>query len=207
VTRSLAIRFGIVAALTVAAAGYVAFGAIQKRMQQRHVAQVVADSTQKLKQALAPQPPAELVAALDANLQSAAAPRDRDLAEAAEHYIVGAREIARRRVESERLWGRAQASRQALANHMAAASQRGTGWLDRAVELKKRVEGDYFDLGVTLKALDQLLDGFSADEKRLAPLVPPAALLDEDIRQNARQQAQADAKRAAEELARVRNLR
>src|SRR2546428_565349 len=169
--RTLAWAAGLIAVLALAVGGYLAYAAAQKRVQQRQVAEMVRDTTEKLRQALAPKPASELVAAIDANLKAARAPRDPGLADAAEHYILGAREIARRRVETERLARQAASSRQALAGHMARAARRSDGWMRDALALKKRVETDYFDLGVTLKATDDLLFKLQDSEKRLQPPV------------------------------------
>jgi len=206
--RQLAWVAGFVALVVAAAVGYAMVSAAQKRTQQRQVGELVADSTEKLRQALTARADTELVAALDANLKSTRAPRDPQLADAAEQYITSAREIAKRRVEAERLTRQAAASRAALAGHMAhAASRRGDAWMRDALALKKRVESDHFELGITLKALYELLYNLSDAEKRLEPRIGAALLLEPALNDSARQQAQADARRAADELARARNIR
>jgi|SRR4051812_30695619 len=200
----------IAAALAAAAllvVGYSLYGSAQKRAQQANIVERVRDSTLKLRQALAPRPAAELVASLEANLQAAKAPRDRALEDAAEHYILSAREIARRRVEAQRLERQAEASRAALAGHMAHASHRGDGWIRNATELKRRAERDYFDWGVQLKALEELLYTLPEDTKRIEPFVRPELLLADTERESARRQALAEAKRAASELASLRGQR
>jgi hypothetical protein len=182
------------------------YAGAQKRAQQRHIAEMVRDTSEKLRQALAPKPAPELVAAIDANLQAARAPRDPGLADAAEHYILGAREIARRRVEAERLARQAAASRLALAGHMARAARRNDGWMRDALALKKRVETDYFDLGITLKATDDLLFKLQDSEKRLEPRVGTASLLEASTVAAARKQAQDEARRATDELNQLRRI-
>jgi hypothetical protein len=206
VNRTLAWAAGLIAAVALALVGYLMHAAGQKRVQQRHVAEMVRDTTEKLRQALAPKPAAELVAAIDANLKAARAPRDPGLADAAEHYILGAREITRRRVETERLARQAAASRQALAGHMARAARRNDGWMRDALALKKRVESDYFDLGVTLKATDDLLFKLQDSEKRLEPRLGTDSLLDASLLASARKQAQEEARRATDELNQLRRI-
>ena len=113
----------------------------------------------------------------------------------------------RRRVDGARFAQQAAASRQALSAHMnAAGGRRGEAWFRTALDLKKRVERDHFELDVTLKALQELLGSLPDAEKRLAPHVQPALLLDERLRLRAREQARADAERAAAELGKVRRL-
>ena len=197
---------GVIAALVVAGLGFIAWGAAQKKSQQRHVKEVVIDTTQRLRQVLTAKASADAVASLDANLKSARAPRDPKLADAAEHYILGAREIARRRVDIERLSRQAMASRQALAAHMAHASNRGQGWMDQAIALKKRVEEDHFNLGLSLKALDELLFGLLDAEQRLAPHVGRDVLIEASLRDTARKQTQDQLHRANDDLERARRL-
>ena len=204
--RSLVWLIGIILALVAATFAYVSYANWQKRQQQSRVTELVRDSTDKLRQALDAKPTPDLVQALDANLQATKAPRDPALADAAEHYILGAREIAKRRLAAIDLERRAAASRAALAGHMARASRRNDAWLRDALVLKKRVEADHYDLGLLLKALDELLYGLPESEKRLEPHVGAAALVDPKLAATARAQIQDEAKRADEELMRVRRL-
>lgn len=198
---------GAAAAAALLVVGYSLYAGAQKRAQQANVIERVRDSTGKLRQALAPKPAPALVEALEANLQAAKSPRDRALEDAAEHYILGAREIARRRIEAERLERQAEASRAALASHMARAANRGESWIRTATDLKRRAERDYFDWGVQLKALEELLFTMPDAVKRIEPLVGAELLLDDAEREAARRQALAEAKRAAAELARLRGQR
>ncbi len=168
---------------------------------------LVADTTTQLREALTAAPTQEIFSRIDANLRSLKAPRQPDLADAAEHYILGAREIVRRRLEAARLAQQAAASRQALTAHMnAAGGRRGEAWFRTAIDLKKKVEREQFDLDVTLKALQELLGSLPDAEKRLAPQVSPALLLEERLRVRAREQARKDAEREAAELEKVRRL-
>lgn len=204
--RNAVIAGGAIVALLVAGTGYLAYLAAQKRSQQRHVKELVVDTTDKLRQVLGAKLAPDLVASLDANLQAAKAPRDPELADAAEHYILGAREIARRRADAERLSRQAAASRHALAAHMANASHRNAAWLNQAIALKKRVEDEHFNLSLSLKALDQLLYGFPDAEQRLAPHVGREVLIDASLRDTARKQAQDELRRASDDLERARRL-
>ena len=188
-----------------AAAAYWGFAARQKSTERESVVKVVGETTALLREALAKPPSAELVARLEANLQAVKAPRNREMADAAEHYIIGAREIARRRADAARLSGEAAASRQALASHMAHRSQ-SAGWYSDATRLKTRVEQQHADLGRTLKAIEDVLYTMSDAQKRLAPHVPANLLLEAGARNAAGKQAQDDAQRAAAELEKARSL-
>ena len=204
--RTVLWAVGIIAIGAIALIGYGVHAASQKRAQQRQVVAVVQDSTDKLRAALTQKATAEMVEALDANLGAARAPRDPQLTDGAEHYILSAREIAKRRVDTDRLWARAAVSRQALAGHMARAERRSEPWLRTAVALKKKVEDDYFEVGITLKALDELLYRLPEEEKRLEARIGMQALLERDAIAAARKQAQADARRATDELASTRRI-
>jgi len=197
----------VAAALVIAGAliGYAMYSKYQMLRQERAVAALVGDTTTQLRQALTATPTKEIFSRIDGNLRSLKAPRQPELADAAEHYILGAREIVRRRLDAARFAQQAAAGRQALTAHMnAAGGRRGEAWFRAALDLKKKVEREHFELDVTLKALYELLGSLPDAEKRLAPHA--ALLLEERLRVQAREQARADAERAAAELEKVRRL-
>lgn len=199
----------IVAAVVLAISagtGYYLYASKQKKEQQRKVAELVADTTAQLRRALTAPPAPDLVAHLDGNLKAAKAPRDPMLSGAAEEYIHDAREIARRRTDAERLTREAAMSRRALSMHMATSFGRDTYWIRVATDLKKRVERDHFELDTSLKALSSLLFTLPESQKRLEPHVGAALLLEESERRAARERAEENAKRAHEELEKVRKL-
>jgi hypothetical protein len=204
--RRLLIPFALLLAAILAGLGYFAWSAAQKRAQQRQVVELVRDTTEKLRQGLAKTASPELVQALEANLQAAKAPRDPALADAAEHYIIGAREIVRQRVEIERRERQAAESRRALAGHMARAARRNSAWLEDAIALKKRVEDDHFRLNLSLKALDEVLYSMPDAEQRLEPHLDRTLLLPLAETENARKEAQVELKRADAELQRARSI-
>ena len=199
----------VVAALALAIAGgtgYYLYAAKQKREQQRRVAALLADTTTLLRKALSAPPAAEVLGRIDGNLKAAKGPGDRELAAAAEDYIHGAREIVRHRGNAERLTREAAMSRRALSMHMGAASGRDTYWIRVASDLKKRVERDHQELEVSLKTLSHLLFTLPVAQKELAPHVEAALLLDDGERRKAREEVDAAAKRANDELEKVRRL-
>jgi hypothetical protein len=204
--RNLVVGVVIVLAGLIAGLGYMSYVAAQKRSQQRQVQAAVRDTTDKLREVLTAKVAPDMVAALDANLQAARAPRDPRLTSAAEGYIVGAREVARRRTEIERLTRQAAGSRQALAGHMARASSRNDAWMRDALTLKKKVEDDHFNLGLALKALDEILYSMPDAEKALAAHVGRDILIEATLRDSARKQAQDEMRRAADDLDRARRI-
>lgn len=201
--KSKAITAVLVLALS-AGMGYFLLVEKQRRDQRQNVVRLLGDTTAHLRTALNGAAAPELVTRIDSNLKLARAPRQPELAMAAEQYIHGAREIVRRRSDAERLAREAAMSRRALTMHMAVAHQRDTYWIRVASDLKKRVERDHFDLDVSLKALATLLHTLPETQKQLAPHVDASLLLEEPERRKARERAELDAKRAADQLEKVR---
>ena len=178
----------------------------RKKVEDNRIALVVADATLELRKALAAGPSTASVAKLDEFLQSVKSSPNPAAGSAAEAYLLGARGIARQRAESERLSREAAAARNALAGHMARAERRSTTWFHGATELKRRVEASHADLARSLKTLDDLLYGLPDAEKRLAPHVAAAALLEQREIDAARARAQDESQRAASELEKVRRI-
>ena len=199
----------VVAAVVLAIAGgtgYWLYAEKERNEQRRLVAELLGDTTRQLRQALNGTAAPDVVSKLDGNLKLAKAPRNPELSLAAEHYIHGAREIARRRIDAERLTREAAMSRRALAMHMSAAASRDTYWIRVASDLKRRVEREHFDLEVSLKALAHLLHTLPESQKQLAPHVDAALLLADAEQREARERAEQDAEHAAAELEKVRRL-
>jgi len=203
--KSKAIIAALVLAIS-AGMAYFTYVGKQKKEQRENVIALLGDTTTHLRSALNGPPAPELVTRIDSNLKLARAPHDPELANAAEHYIQGAREIARKRADAERLAREAALSRRALSMHMAVASQRDSYWIRVAADLKKRVERDHHDLEVSLKALSHLLYTLPESQKELATHVDPSVLLEESERRKARERAEEAAKRASAELEKVRRL-
>jgi hypothetical protein len=194
-SKSFGVALAVVVFTLAVVFGRMGYAAYEKRSQQHKVAALVGDTTAKLREALGAKPDPGLVAALDANLQAAKAPRNPELGE-----------IARRAVRVHEMERQAAASRQALTGHMARASSRNDAWLRDAIALKKRVEAEHYELGVTLGALDQLLYTFPESERRLQPLLDPSLLLETSLVDSARKQLKEENYRAHDELLKVRRF-
>ena len=198
----------VVATVGIAIALAVGFGvhfSAKKRSEQRAIVTVVGDTTEQLRTTLKSASPKGLDK-VEGNLEIAKGWSSPELVDAAEQYLIGAREILKRRAEANRLAQKAAASRAALSAHMTRAGQRDTDWIRNASTLKKQVERDHFDLDIQLKALADLLDDLPQANKRLAPHVQASLLLEDDVRKAARQDVLAEAKRASAELEKVRSI-
>ena len=209
ISKKNLIAIGALSAVALVIVAFIATNLIRghrKKVEDNRIALVVADATAELRKALGAGPSGASVAKLDALAQSAKTSPNPAAGSAAEAYLIGAREIARRRGESERLEREATAARNALAGHMGRSGNRDGAWIRDAAELKHRVEATHAELGRSLKTLDELLNGLPDAEKRLAPHVAGTALAEAGEIEAARTRAQNDSKRAAAELEKVRRL-
>jgi len=189
--------------------GLVAVAVFQKGKKQQEetaILDAVADSSQLLRAALGPQPPADAAERLDAHLAAIKAATPTPLAEAAEDYVLGAREIARRQAALAPLERQWEASRQAIRAHLAAGGRRTAAWFQTAGELKKRMEEAHFQLAVELGALDKLLDSMPESVKATTPLAGESRVVDLKLFYDARRRVQERLKSADEELQRSRQI-
>ena len=194
------------AAVVIAAGvGYALHASAKKRAEERAVVAVLSETTAQLRD-LYKTPASGAAEQIDGRLRAAESWSNAEVADAAEHYLIGAREIFRKRADSVRLEQKAAQSRAALAAHMNRAGRRDTTWLKAATELKRQVERDHYDLERSLKAMADLLDMLPDANKRLAPHVQASLLLDESSRKTLRAAVEVDAKRAAGELEKLRRL-
>lgn len=195
------------AALAIAVAvGYALHVTAKKRAEERAVVSVLTDATAQLRQVFKTPAP-DALEKVEAGLRLTQEWRNAEVADATQHYLIGAREILRRRADSLRFAQQAAASRAALAGHMnRAGGRRGPSWFRTASELKRQVEREHFDLELSLKTLAELLDTLPDAHKRLAPHVQASLLLEDSVRTQARAQVVEEARRAAGELEKARRL-
>ena len=207
----------IAALALLALAGYWGYAEQQQRSQQAAVAAALTDTTTRLRDSLAVAPNATgrralpridgHFAAVEGYLKTVRGAKSvPELADGAEHYVLGAREILRRQAASIRQSEQSAASRAALIRHMRRAARRDAGWIREAMAQKKNVEAQYFDYGLTLKALAELLRTFPGSKTRLAPHDAAQALHDDAPAAEARTLVLKEARRVADELASVRRL-
>jgi hypothetical protein len=185
--------------------GYGVYHFAKQRADERAVVRVVGETTAQLRVALKT-PSAGAAAAIERNLEVARGWSNVYMADAAEHYVVGAREVARQSADAARNARKFAASRAALAAHMSEAARRGPAWIRTASQLKKQLERDHFELETSLSALAELLGSLPEAQKRLGPYVEPSLVLEDGLLVRARQRALDDLKRATLELQKARSL-
>lgn len=207
-SRRKLVLVAIAAVIVVLAAivGVIAYKGHKKQLDETAIVAAVGESSLILREVLGEQPPADAAARLDAHLQRIKAAERTPLADAAEGYVLGAREIARRRAEAARLAAPAAAARQALLAHLAAGGRRNDAWFRTAGELKKRVENAHYELNAALKTLDSLIEGMDESRKALGPLVGDKALVAAAALGAAREGVREELKRSAAELERARQI-
>jgi hypothetical protein len=132
--------------------------------------------------------------------------RAKALAEAAELYLTDAQAILRNQAAALRARAAADASRRALAAHLAAAGERGTGWIQRAVALKTKAERDNFDYRTAVGALAALYRTHRESQDKLRAVAPQVPLLEEELRARLHQQAKDAEKEAEAEIERIRTM-
>jgi hypothetical protein len=185
--------------------GYLLTKEARKRYEAHAVVSVVQEATAQLKAGLKT-PSREGLEKIEASIRATQRWSNTEVADAAEQYLVGAREILRRRAEATRLAEKAAASRAALLAHMDRAPARDLPWLRAATQLKRQVERDHFDLDVQLGALADLLGAMPEANKRLAPHISASLLFEDSVRRSARDAVLQEARRERGELDKARGL-
>lgn len=215
-SRAKIIGIALILLVAAAAAGWWAYGEHQKREQRKAIVALVADTGARLRSALtatAEGPEAagkleESAAAADRNLAALKlmnAAREQALADAADDYLLTSREILKRLAAGQRYRMLLSESLQALIEHMRADDHSGA-WVQQAVKARERANKDHRDLGLAAGALDKLLQSLPAAQKKIAPHVEPAVLIEDGVVEAARARALEAAQRATAEIEKTRQL-
>lgn len=214
-------RIAVAAVAVLAAAGlaFAGYGAYQKRVLRAQVAQAVDAAGVRLAATLgadlgAPTPALveqldRSVEETDADLQRlrAAPPRgERTLVEAADAYVGNVLAILKRQDGSARGRLKFAESRQALAEHLAVAGQRGEGWSATAIRLKDRLDGDFFEYRIAAGSLGNMLGELPGARAKIAALLPQAQLPEDAAVKDARSRALAAAEATRLEFERAKQL-
>lgn len=218
-TASRTIAVAAVALLGAAALAYWLFGANQAREMRKATLASVADAAARMREALtieagpASADGAETVRKLDehaaaverrlAGLKRLEAGRDPALADAADYYLVTAREILKRQADSHRYRLLLSESFQALRDHMRSDNRTGS-WVKEAVKARERVNRDFRGYSLAAGALDQILRTFGPAQDKIAPYLEASALIPASLVEEARAKNQAELRRLTAEIERSR---
>jgi hypothetical protein len=197
--RNANLAIAVLTLVVVVGVGYGGYRFFKDRADQRAVVEVVGETTSQLREALKTASP-EAAGKIDEKLKIARSWRNVYMADAAEHYLVGAREIAKRRADAARNAQRFATARRTLSAHMNRAGARDSSWIRSASQLKKEVDQAHFELETSLKALAELLQSLPEAQKRVEAYVDASLTLEEGLRRKAREQVLDEIERAARQL-------
>ena len=185
----------VVSALVIAAAIW-GYSAYTTRSLRTSIAAMVNDASVKLRPALIAYTDAKQDFEADARTLEAQVTRLRamrtgavvGLADAADSYLVSAREIVRRRAAMERTRDAHEASLGALRQHL--ASDRGSAaWTAQAVTLKTAVDRDLREFRIASESYASLVGSLPQAHARIKPHVQGAWLADDETIARARAHA------------------
>lgn len=202
------------AAVLMAILAYWGYATYKKRELDTTIVAAVGDASQRLRSALtltAGPPQAITMQAaekigLDADdvdrelqaLRSAGGAPDMALVDAADSYLLTARELLKRISGSHKQRLMLADSMQALHDHLRVDTRTGA-WVSEAVRGKARMDKDFRGFRIDTEMADKLLESFPESQNRIAPYVGAGALIDEKLVADARQRASAELKRASVE--------
>ncbi|HYC47519.1 MAG TPA: hypothetical protein VED01_18750 [Burkholderiales bacterium] len=204
---------GIAVAVAVVLLSVWVYRVYQKHMARDATLASVRDAGERLRKALSGSSDApdfeRDAAAVDAHVTAL---RKRDvtaiqpLADAADDYLVTAREILRREAAMK-------SAAEGLAKHLDALAQhiqrdRGRGdWTQLAVRLRAEVDREAREYRIAAESYAAIVESLPTSQTRVAPYVDPALLLDDESVKAARERALDALARTEENVRRIANLR
>lgn len=210
---------GVVVLAVAAAAAYVGLGAWQKRKLQADVAQLVGETGARLEATLGVDinaPTTDMLRTLDKSIEdadtalqrvrAANARHDPQLVEAADDFSALVLGVLKRQSGAARGRLKFNESNKLLAAHIANVGARGSDWLAEAVRLRQQLDKDYFDYQIAASSLENMLGGYPQSRRKIAALLPGAALPAESAVKEARARAQAALDATKQELEKAKQL-
>lgn len=202
------------AVVVVAVIAYWSYTAFKKRELDVTIVTAIQDTGQRLRSALtlAAGPPktitmqaAEIIGAdaedVDRHLQTlkrAGTATDMALVDAADSYLLTARELLKRIAGSHKHRLLLAESTQALRHHLRVDTRTGA-WVSEAVRSKARVDHDFRNFRIDSGMVDKLLASLYESQNKIAPYAGAGALIDDKLIAGARARASAELKRATAE--------
>ena len=215
------IVIAVVLAAAVITLGYWGYSVYQKRVLHGEISAILKNAGAALRESLSLEPGPSTADRLQlakqledhamtmdksiGQLKRLQVERDLMLADDAENYLITLREIMSKRAAANRLYVLHSESLEALQDHMRADNRTGE-WVKQAVLAKERAEKDFRDYRLTVATYGTLLGTLGSTQRKIAPFVESAALIDLDLLAKARERAIETAKQAAAEMDKVRKL-
>jgi len=170
--------------------GWWGYRAVKKSELQKTTLAVVQDSTVLLREALGlVAAGAEVRSRIEASLgelqknvqkvQALDASLNPPLVRAADAYVTDVQAFLRRQVDTHKSRDAVRVSMNDLSDHLRSGGIRSTGWIRRALELKQRMERDYFDYRFAAGGLDKSFGALRETRKAFEPLAVNATVVDE----------------------------
>lgn len=170
--------------------GWWGYRTIKKNELQRTTLALVQDSTVLLREALG------LVAAgaeirtrlesssrdIDKNVQkvqSLNASLNPPLVRAADAYVTDVQAFLRRQIDAHKSRDAVRTAMHDLSDHLRSAGDRSQGWIRRALELKQKMDADYFNYRFAAGGLDKSFSALRETRKAFDPLGINATVVDE----------------------------
>jgi len=200
------------AVVVVAILAYWGFTAHKKRELDSTVTTSVQDASRRLRSALTVTagPPEAITMQVAERISTDAEEVDRRLraikkmetssnfalVDLADSYLLTVREILKRLAGNHRNRLMLAESTQALRDHIRVDTRTGT-WVSEAVRSKARVDRDFRDYRIDSEMADKLLESFPKEEKKVAPYLGRADMIEAKLIDDARSRAGAALKQAA----------
>jgi hypothetical protein len=118
------------------------------------------------------------------------------LVDAADSYLLTARELLKRIAGSHKHRLMLADSTQALRDHVRVDTRTGA-WVSDAVQGKARMDQDFRGFRIDTEIVDKLLESFHESQNKIAPYAGAGALIDDKLVADARMRTSAELKRAA----------
>jgi hypothetical protein len=197
--------------------GWWGYRAVKKSDLQRNTLALVQDSTVLLREALG------LVAAgseirgrLEASfgelhknvqrVQALDASLNPPLIRAADAYVTDVHAFLRRQLEAHKSRDAVRVDVNELSDHLRSAGARSSEWIRRALELKQRLEKDYFDYRFAAGGLDKSFGALRETRKAFEPLAVNATVVDELLIIEAQERMKTATAQLDKEVAAARQL-
>ena len=211
IARQQATAIGAAALVVLAVLGYWGYGAHQKRALEGRIVALLAEPAARLQRVLdgdAGDVEAHAAAA-EASLKALReldTRANRALGDAADEYLVTTREIFRRHADRLRLKRALDESSAELRRHMRSDNRTGA-WVKQAVATRERVSRDHRGYQIAAEALEGLLLGLPATQRKVAPWLDAQRLVSPERLEAAAARVKADAAASAKAFRQLDLLR